>query len=312
MKSKRTKVVYILGHPYSGSTLFSLALGNSKNLVNLGEVSYLENDYREETRCVCGSRLDECQFWRQVKSLLDEKQAHEPEASRFQLNRDGKLNGPDKRHLSMATRLGLMLSVNLMFSKVELQNYARKNESFFNVVSEVTGEKIIIDAAKSPYRLQILLQRTDLDLKVVWLKRNRRAILASKLKYVKRDTRFYNPFLSPLVYIGWLLSYHSICGRIYRKLPSGQKCTVFYEDFIQHPGDVQNMLSDSLNTNVDFHLDDCQLMPILDQHVYVGNRWLFPKDRLTEVQLRTNGSAGELDWMEEYLFQIFSLIFPAL
>lgn len=50
------KVVYIMGHPYSGSTLLSAALGNDLNVFNLSEVCFLEKDFKCNTRCSCGKK----------------------------------------------------------------------------------------------------------------------------------------------------------------------------------------------------------------------------------------------------------------
>lgn len=312
MKPKRTKVVYILGYPYSGSTLFSLALGNSRHLVNLGGVSYLENDYKEKTRCLCGNCLAECKFWQKIKKELDERQIDRPEASSFQLNSEGRLSGPDKRHKSVMTMLKLALDVNKAFPARELEDYALKNERFFNVVSEVTGGELIVDVAKSPYRLQILLQRTDLDFKVIWLKRNMKGLFTSKIKRVKRRSRFYFPFFHAIIYIFWALNYYWSCNKVYNKLQDGQKCVVMYEDFIKTPGLVQEALTGFLDTDINFSIGKNYIIPILNQHVYVGNRWLFPKKRLTEVQIRTDPSTEKIGRIEAFLYGIFSLIFPVL
>ena len=312
MKLEHARVVYILGYPYSGSTLFAVALGNGEGLVNLGEVSSLENDYQESTRCLCGNCLSECEFWQGIKVLLDEKQKAIPAGRRFQINREGVLSGPDQRHLPFVTRLKLLMGANKAFSETELENYAKKNELFLNTVSEFSGGKMIVDASKSAYRLPILLQRTDLDIKVIWLQRSMKGLFSSKLRRVKLRSRFYIPILSHLVTMAWLLSYYWVCERVYTSLPGEQKCIIPYEDFLQGPEAVQDVLTGFLGTAVNFKIQPDNSMPIVDHHVYVGNRWLYKHRGSTEIRINANASKEELGSLEKTLYQACSIFFPVL
>lgn len=312
MDSSKPEVVYLLGHPYTGSTLFALALGNSTGIVNLGEVSTLENDYDREKHCLCGKLLVNCGFWNRVKRELDEMQSDFRTDSQFQLSREGELSGPDKRNKSLLTRFKLILGVNHALSAENLDRYATKNEIFFNAVNQAMTAQFLVDASKSPHRLAILLERTSIHIKTIWLRRRLKSLFNSKIKRVKLRSRNYSPLFSGIFYLAWLLAQYWTSERVYNQIPNNDKCSIWYEDFIDNPIVVQAELTEFLNTNVSFEIDTDNCMKILDQHVYVGNRWLFEKPRIEKVQIRTERSSNSLGIVEETLYRVFSLMFPAL
>jgi hypothetical protein len=314
MRFENPSVIYLLGLPYTGSTLFSVALGNSKDVLNLGEVSFLENDYGKGVVCLCGQILEDCQFWCRIKSILDDRQAYLPPESCFQLNDRERLSGPDQRHLPLMKRLRLILDVDSAFPNDVLQAYAYKNAVFFRAVAQATQGKISLDASKSPYRLQLLSRKTNLDLKVIWLRRDLKAVFHSKIKRVKRRSKRYRPFFSSVIFIGWLLNYYWACNRVYMQFLEEQRCVVNYQNFIHNPNDVQDVLSDFLETEIDFKINDKLQMVISEQHTYTGNQWLYKKGDREKIKIQKSEATNSDndDKIEENIYDIFSYFIPLL
>jgi hypothetical protein len=68
------KVIYITGQGHSGSTLLDLIIGSHSDVVSVGEIKpkslhYLD-DAKSNKKCICGSRIRDCDFWNGVTSRL--------------------------------------------------------------------------------------------------------------------------------------------------------------------------------------------------------------------------------------------------
>lgn len=80
------RVIYITSLGHSGSTLLSLILAKHSRVVGFGTIAdILVGNELEERRqrgsiCTCGSRIDECSFWRKVASKLEASVKHDIKA----------------------------------------------------------------------------------------------------------------------------------------------------------------------------------------------------------------------------------------
>lgn len=65
------KVIYIAGHGHSGSTLLDLIVGSHSRVVSVGEITFtslqrLFDLSKREKPCMCGARTSECPLWHEV------------------------------------------------------------------------------------------------------------------------------------------------------------------------------------------------------------------------------------------------------
>jgi hypothetical protein len=80
------RVIYITSLGHSGSTLLSLVLGKHSCFVGFGAIADILVDNELDQRrqrgsiCTCGSRIDECSFWRKVGSKLEASIEHDIKA----------------------------------------------------------------------------------------------------------------------------------------------------------------------------------------------------------------------------------------
>tara|TARA_B110000027_G_C16089079_1_gene287500 strand:- start:633 stop:1547 length:915 start_codon:yes stop_codon:yes gene_type:complete len=273
--STKVKVILLSANAFSGSTIFSLFLGRHPEIVNLGEVINLENDYNPNLVCTCGSKLLECSYWQTIKDKLDQ------DALKGSINFN--LNATTKR--SLIDRKGILLkkiliilgfSPKTIYGKKEINNYLNKNTNFFKKIdNHFEHSKYIVDASKPPERIDILLSSPDIDIYCIHLNRNLKSIFNSNLKRSKKTrNKFGFKFYRELLLL-YMREKHR--RRIFNKIHDANKITIDFENFMNNPdleySKVLNFLfKDTLNKN-NF---DRNLL-IKNQHIYVGNRWIFEK-----------------------------------
>src|SRR3954451_132987 len=70
MPRGRTRVLYVMGHGYSGSTLLTLLLDRDPRIATVGELGIAERAKAETTvdeyLCSCGQPIRRCPFWQAV------------------------------------------------------------------------------------------------------------------------------------------------------------------------------------------------------------------------------------------------------
>lgn len=310
---RRPQVLYVLSHPFSGSTLFSIVLGAQEGLVNLGEVSFLANDYKSTTLCLCGQGLEECPYWQELVRQLENDQAHLPEDQRFHLNDQASLSEPDLRGKGIFLRLKLSLGFPLdrAFPEEKLRQYSEQHLALFRVFQRIHGDHWLIDCSKSPHRLEILSKDPEIELKVVWLRRGMKSLLASKIKREKRRKR-YLPLLSVMTNIAWLLAYQAASRRAYDQIEPGARVEINLEDFLLRPDLAQASISRLLGVD-ESSLDLCRdIWSLEDAHLYVGNRWLFEHRPGREVAIRRKIESPEFSRLDEVIINLAAAIFPDL
>lgn len=159
------QVIYILGSGHSGSTLLDLLLGTHPQILSCGELDNLAR-YRssDKHRCACGEPVPHCSFWREVNGCLQERDAC-LDRTDFDL--------PSWRQvilLSRARRNDLA------------RTYGGVNRELFGCLASVNQKSFIVDSSKQAQRLFFLERSKMIDLKVIHLVRDGRAVMNSFLR----------------------------------------------------------------------------------------------------------------------------------
>ena len=169
-------VVYLGGFGRSGSTLVERVLGSAVGWVNVGELVDLARSVAPgDELCGCGTPFSRCPFWSEVgdvafggwsPELLDRLTVMHRGSAR-QRHLPGLLA---KRGEPSADLTGLR------------DAYAR----IYRAVAEVTGSDVVVDASKGPALGQALAGAPGVDLRVLNLVRDPRAVAWSWSKVVER------------------------------------------------------------------------------------------------------------------------------
>lgn len=184
------RVLFVGGLGRSGSTLLELILAQSPDVCALGEVVHLwERALLADESCGCGERFSACPFWVRVGekafgswSTVD---AREVLALKARVDRT--------RHLPRLARRR---------PPAEVHEYTDLYARIYRAAAAVSGADVVVDSSKHASLAYALHHAADLDLRVLHLVRDSRAVAHSWAKQVRRpevrDAESYMPRFSPL------------------------------------------------------------------------------------------------------------------
>jgi hypothetical protein len=225
---ERRRVLYVVGTGFNGSTLLSFLLNAHPQIATVGEATgpyELWEDQRTYP-CSCGKTLADCGFWREVGSRM-ETRGFSFGPNRWDLRFRVSPNRVAHQLLSQSLRNNALdrlrdrLVLGVPGWRAKLVGTARRNETFFESVLEVTGKRVFLDATKDPVRARYLLRLANLDLRVIHLARDSLGFVSS---YVKNHGA---PLGSAVR--AWNRSVGH-ANRLPALLPSGRFLRVRYED----------------------------------------------------------------------------------
>ncbi|MCY7396861.1 MAG: sulfotransferase [Nocardioides sp.] len=172
----RITVVYLGGFGRSGSTLVERTLGAARGWVNVGELVDLARSVaRTDELCGCGRPFSACPVWTAVGELafggwtvdvLDRLTCLQRAAAR-------------QRHLPGL--LGSRRAPSAALTDLRVA-YAR----IYAAVAEVTGSEVVVDASKGPAFGQALAGAPGIDLRMLNVVRDPRAVAWSWNRRVER------------------------------------------------------------------------------------------------------------------------------
>lgn len=169
MKKNKIPVVYIVGRGRSGSTLLENLIGESNELFPVGEFRLWHKCFNEKYTCGCGASNKNCKFWSEVFSIYSEE--------------------------TIENYRNLFLSIMGYKKQFFLKKDDNQKElliaiaELYRRIHEVSGGKVIVDASKNPYFGYLLSQIEEIDLKVLHIIRDPRAVTFSWIRQLERADR---------------------------------------------------------------------------------------------------------------------------
>lgn len=206
----------------------------------MGEISHVwDRNLIDNRICGCGLPFKECGVWSGVMKRafggVDGVDAREMARMRDNFART--------RHLPLAVatrKAGRSPSP-------ALGRYLESLEKLYGAIQSHTGCKVIVDSSKLPSYGHILTMARKIDLYVVHLVRDPRAVAYSWLrKKLQPDTgqlfRRHSVVESALVWDAWNAAVEAIWGR-----SKGRYLRIRYEDFVADPGPVVTRIIDMVD-----------------------------------------------------------------
>jgi hypothetical protein len=219
-----TRVLFLGGLGRSGTTLLERVLGELPDVVALGEVVHLwQRDVRDGERCGCGQPFHRCRFWSRVgqRAFGGWRQVD--------LDRVLHLQRTVER-----TRRIPRLAVARPGRHPEVAEYAGYYQRIYQAAGQVAGARLVVDSSKHG-ALAWCLRHTDLDLRVVHVIRDARAVAYSWTRRVIRpesgraEMTRYRPGRSALLWNAQNSALGLLAGRGVPVL------RVRYEQFVADP-----------------------------------------------------------------------------
>jgi hypothetical protein len=227
------RVVYIGGTGRSGSTLLARLLSGVPGVVAVGELRYvLERGMTQDHLCGCGRPFRACPFWAEVfaRALPDAADVDAAVAALIALSRGVDRNRYIPAHVWPRVR-------TRAFAR-RLDAYAAFLTRLYRAIAEVSGAAVIVDSSKDPSYAFVLHSTRTLDLGILHLLRDSRAVAFSWTRRKERPevhshvahmaTR--TPTRSGVLWT----AYHLLFEWLERHATRYRR--VRYEDFVADPG----------------------------------------------------------------------------
>ncbi|NED51565.1 sulfotransferase family protein [Micromonospora sp. WMMD1219] len=231
------RVLFVGGLGRSGSTLLELLLAQSADVCAVGEVVHLwERALGADERCGCGERFTACPFWRQVGD-----QAFGGWAA---VDRDDVLALKDRvdrtRHIPRLAKDALPPE-----QLTDVRRYADLYTRIYRAALSVTGARVVVDSSKHASLAFALRWAEGLDLRVLHLVRDSRAVAYSWGKQVRRpevvDGEDFMPTFSPFevskLWTAQNAAFHLLASR-------AKVLRLRYEDFTADPAGTVRRVRD--------------------------------------------------------------------
>lgn len=162
------KVLYIAGYGRSGSTFLDTLLGNHPEVFGSGEITHLFRTLAGAEECTCGEPVPRCPVWSAVADRV--RSAHPnlrwEQALALTRRADGWGPGGGSRAYGSVWR------------------------SVFDAIRDITGKPWVVDSSKNGWdatrRVRSLREASDLDVRVVHLVRDPRAVVWARLRCATR------------------------------------------------------------------------------------------------------------------------------
>lgn len=279
LDQQRVKILYIGGYLRIGSTLLDRMLGQCEGFISVGELRRIwEESFAEDQPCGCGEPFSACGFW---ESVMEEAYGG---SDRVDTGEIIKL----KRRVDRMRHIPRLMSARKGPGYREaLSEYADVLDGLYAAVREVSGSRVIIDSSKDPSYAYLLANLPGVDLNVVHLVRDSRAVAYSWLKKkIKHETRngegkVYMPRRGPAESaIGWmranlLMEPLELCGV--------KNLMVRYEDLLADPRRTLGGILSMLEEEHDLPFLDGDAVELGVAHTLAGNPMRFQRG---SVELR--------------------------
>ncbi len=265
------RVAFIVGAGRSGSTVMDIVLGNHPDVASVGELCNLHRSgWTNNEYCACGDRGQQCNFWSDVFREWT-AQSSAAEVSRY-LDLQEKFE--NFRHFGRSR--WLRLGRERIWQSQEFQDFTAQTGQLYKAIAAVSGKRIIVDSSKNPLRAAILSRVPEVDLRLIHLVRDGRAVAWSRQKAFEKDEKggVASGIRSrPIWYsVTWWTIVNMISGLV-RRTQSDKSLLVRYEDFVADPRTSLDQIGDLVGVDlgsVTQGLLDGDAMQV--SHAIAGNR----------------------------------------
>ena len=232
------RVIYVGGLGRSGTTLLERLLGEVPGITALGEVVHLwERGVNAHEPCGCGEPFTACAFWRRVGVRAF----------------GGWSSGLTDRVLTLRRRVDRTRHIPALARRrcqVGLSGYTRAYTRIYEAASQVSACRAVVDSSKHASLAFCLRTSPVVDLRVVHLVRDPRAVAHSWRRQVRRPedgtpmTR-WRPLRTSLHWVVQNLAFELLARR------GGSVIRIRYEDLVADPRAVMSGLLSRLEVGGD-------------------------------------------------------------
>jgi hypothetical protein len=241
-------VVYIGAHDRSGSTLLDRLLGELPGCVSLGELRRLwDRGLGQNQLCGCGRPFRECPHWREVLAQAFGSLSE----SRIEAMRHLSAEVGQIRHFPR------LLSQNrARWETGSLRSYVDVLGPLYRAIANVSRCTVMIDSSKDPVYAAALLAVPDLDVKLVHLVRDARAVAFSEQRQKPKPEIHWRAAVRKTKPVARTAFRWDLSALMWRALAKRTGATfIRYEDLALSPADALAPLARSLGPRTSEGMD---------------------------------------------------------
>ncbi len=267
-KDDRVKVLYIGGYGRSGSTLLVRLLGQMQGFQAVGEMwNIWQKSFIDNELCGCGNPFHECVFWRQVVEQafgsFDDVPLAQISALRSMMQRQSFLPSV------------IVPSLRTAQQQQHIGEYAAILQKLYGAIQAVSNCCAIVDSSKGPRYAMLLREVPNIDLRVVHLVRDSRAVVYSwQKKMVKPEVYWKTEYMDRPSPVSAALNWN-VTNMLTQSLRGQGAGYLFvrYEDLVESPRATLARIAHFAGSELDerqlFERDDTPNLSI--DHTAVGN-----------------------------------------
>lgn len=280
------EVIYIMSDRRSGSTLLENIFSKSDECFSVGELAMLKGHIMKygpgdkwNYRCSCGKSIDDCEFWSPIVHRLygSNKEDFATAVNMASKSKSFKLNQP----------FPLLYKNRLL--KFATSGYNRKVidtiSKLYHEIAASSGKKFIIDSSKNPVQaLALYHNRAGIKVKIIYLKRDLRAIAVSKRKWKLTNNKRQKSLLRQ---VNDVFNYRRLCDTVSSMIDPSDVVYLDYESLAQNTDTELKRLFTALNMKP---FPTPKYMELVEDHTIGGTPGRFEKKPITYNE----------DWKAEY------------
>ena len=219
------RVLLIAGLGRSGSTLIDRALGAAPGCTSVGELVRLwERGLAEDALCGCGESFSACPFWGAVGDAAFGGWSSLDAAALVRL----------RSRVDRIRYLPFLVTRGPRRYRAALAEYLSFVEHLYRAISTVSGDNVIVDSSKDVSTAYLLTNASTLDVRVLHLVRDPRAVAYSWTKHVtKPGTLVEMDRYPPAKTAGWYMMFNVLIHAL--RVWGVPMRFLRYEDFTRDP-----------------------------------------------------------------------------
>lgn len=223
--TNQIRVLLIAGIGRSGSTLIDRALGTAPGCTSVGELVRLwERGLAEDALCGCGEPFSACPFWSAVGEAAFGGWSALDAAALIQL----------RSRVDRIRYLPFLVTRGPRRYRAALAEYVSFVERLYGAINTVSGDRLIVDSSKDVSTAYLLTRASVLNVRVLHLVRDPRAVAYSWTKHVtKPGTSVEMDRYPPAKTAGWYVVFNVLIHAL--RLWGVPMRFLRYEDFTRDP-----------------------------------------------------------------------------
>lgn len=225
MTTAPTRILFVAGSGRSGTNLLGQLLGLADGFCFIGEAMYGGKNLTTR-RCGCGTPVADCDFWRTVRRAAGGNQPLD-QREFFGLGQLARW-----RHLPLTLAPARENRLAALYG-----SHWRRCEDIYAAIRAASGAEVIVDSSKSVPYGRMLGVMPGLDLRVVHVVRDARAVVYSwkrpKRAPDRTDSEYMGQRERGLAAFFWVIS--NLGTELFLRRAARRYLRLRYEDLVQHP-----------------------------------------------------------------------------